>query len=341
MRQSFLIIIGLCLLLLLLLVVNVAIGSVRIPISSVFQILWNDDATLRTWHYIVWENRLPQTFVAALAGASLAGSGLMLQTVFDNPLADPSILGISSGAALGAAMVLLLGAGSVSWAVYSLSGFVALLIGSLIGATLVLGIILLLSAIIKDGTLLLIAGIMIGYLSSSMISLLNFFASAEGVQSFMLWGMGNFGGVSLSQLPYFSILIGGGLCLSLLLVKPLNALLLGDRYAENLGISVRRVRWLLLLTTGVLTATTTAFCGPIAFIGLSVPHIARMALRTANHRLLLPATLLTGAVFALCCNLITILPLTAGTIPLNAITALFGAPVILLVIIRRHSLHYS
>lgn len=325
---------------LLLLAVSLSVGSVDIPLAQVARILFQDDRSVRTWHYIIWESRLPQCLVACLAGAGLAGCGLMMQTVFNNPLADPSILGISAGAALGAALVLLLGAGTMSLAVYSLSGFVGLLIGALLGALAVLSIILFLSSIIKDGVLLLIAGIMIGYLSSSIISILNYFSSVEGVHSFMVWGMGTFGNVSLQQLPYFLIITVLGICIVLLLIKPLNALLLGDNYAENLGVSVRKVRWQLLLATGLLTATITAFCGPIAFIGLSVPHIARMLLRTANHRLLLPATLLTGAVVALLCNLITLLPTTAGTMPLNAVTALIGAPVILFVIIKRHKQSY-
>ena len=188
--------------------------------------------------------------------------------------------------------------------------------------------------------MLLITGIMIGYITSSAISLLNFFATAEGVHSYMIWGMGNFGGVSLQQLPYFSIFCLAGLLLSILLIKPLNALLLGTRYAENLGVNIRRTRNLLLIATGLLTAVTTAFCGPVAFSGLAVPHISRLMLGTSNHNSLLPVTLLTGGVIALLCNLICILPGEAGIIPLNAVTPVLGAPVIIYVIVNQRKIQY-
>lgn len=200
-----------------------------------------------------------------------------------------------------------------------------------------MALILFLSTLVRSNVLLLIAGIMIGYVTSSAISLLNFFATAEGVQSYMVWGMGHFGGVSLRQLPAFALVTSVGLLAALLLVKPLNALLLGDRYAENLGINLRRVRYALLLVTGLLTAVTTAYCGPVSFIGLAVPHIARLLIGSANHRSLLPATLLMGGLIALLCNLLCILPGERGIIPLNAITPLIGAPVILYVILRGRS----
>lgn len=190
--------------------------------------------------------------------------------------------------------------------------------------------------------MLLITGIMIGYIASSAIALLNFFATAEGVQSYMIWGLGNFGGVSLQQMPAFALVTVAGLFGSLLLIKPLNALLLGERYAENLGVNTGRVRNWLLVVTGLLTAITTAFCGPVAFIGLAVPHIARMILRTANHNSLLPVTILSGGAVALLCNLICVLPGEAGIIPLNAVTPIIGAPVIIYVIIsQRNPQHFN
>ena len=188
--------------------------------------------------------------------------------------------------------------------------------------------------------MLLITGIMIGYITSSAISLLNFFSTAEGVHSYMIWGMGNFGGVSLEQLPYFALFTSVGLLLAILLIKPLNALLLGTRYAENLGVNIRRTRNLLLIATGILTAVTTAFCGPVSFIGLAVPHIARLMLGTSNHNSLLPVTLLSGSVVALLCNLICILPGESGIIPLNAVTPVLGAPVIIYVIINQRRIQY-
>ena len=280
------------------------------------------------------EARLPQALTAMLSGASLAVSGLMLQTAFRNPLAGPSIFGINSGAGLGVALVMLLLGGSVMTNAFTVSGFVAILLAAFTGAMLVTGIIFVCSSMVRNNIMLLIIGIMIGYLSSSAISLLNFFATEEGVKSYMVWGLGNFGGVSMAHMPVFASVTLVGLILSIALIKPLNALLLGEQYAENLGINTHRVRNILLLVTGLLTAITTAFCGPVAFIGLAVPHIARLLLTTDNHRQLLPATILTGAVVALLCNLFCYLPGETGVIPLNAVTPLLGAPVIIYVIIK-------
>lgn len=319
---------------------NLFLGSVDIPVQAVIDILLGREVERKTWNFIIWESRLPQCVTALLCGASLSASGLMLQTVFNNPLADTSILGISSGASLGVALVLLMGGGSIVAGAFTLSGFLSVIFGAFLGAALVLGLILFLSTLIKNTIMLLIAGIMIGYVTSSLISLLNFFATAEGVQSFMIWGLGNFGGVSLKQLPVFSVVTLSGLIGSVLLIKPLNALLLGVRYAENLGINIRRVRNILLAATGLLTAVTTAFCGPVAFIGLAVPHVARLMLGTSNHNSLMPVTLLTGSAVALLCNLICILPGEVGVIPLNAVTPVLGAPVIIYVIINQRKIQY-
>jgi iron complex transport system permease protein len=259
----------------------------------------------------------------------------MLQTAFRNPLAGPSIFGINSGAGLGVALVMLFLGGSISAGSVSLSGFVAVLVAAFIGAMLVMMLIFFFSTIVRNHVMLLIIGIMIGYISNSAISLLNFFATDEGVRSYMVWGLGSFGGVSMKMMPVFASITILGLVGSLLLIKPLNALMLGDRYAENLGINIIKVRNWLLIVTGILTAITTAFCGPVAFIGLAVPHIARLLLTTDNHRSLLPATILMGAVIALLCNLITILPGENGVIPLNAVTPIMGAPVIIYVILKR------
>ena len=314
---------------------NLMVGSVRIPAADVFAILFGDDSAKPSWQYIVIQARLPQMIAAILCGAALAVSGLMLQTAFKNPLAGPSIFGISNGAGLGVALVMLLMGGQLQTGVFSATGFMAILLAAFFGAMIVTAIIFFFSTIVRNHVMLLIIGIMIGYLASSAISLLNFFATEEGVKSFMVWGMGNFGGVSMRQLPVFAVVTILGLMLALMLSKPLNALLLGERYAENLGINTRRTRNILLLATGLLTAITTAFCGPIAFIGLAVPHIARLLLRTDNHRLLMPATMITGAVVALLCNALCYLPGEHGIIPLNAITPLVGAPVIIYAILRR------
>ena len=320
---------------------NLFWGSVRIPFRSVLSILLGEEEKA-TWTYIVLQTRLPQAITALFAGASLAVAGLMLQTVFANPLAGPSILGIDSGASLGVALVMLLFGGSVGRITteLSVSGYMAVITGAFVGAALILGLIIFFSTLVRSNVMLLIIGIMMGYITSSAISLLNFFATAEGVFSYVMWGMGDFSGVSVAQLPFFCGLLLVGLLLALLLIKPLNALLLGERYAENLGVNVNRIRILLLLSTGLLTAVATAFCGPIAFIGLAVPHVARLLLGSSNHNLLLPLTLLCGAVTALLCNLISVLPGTAGVIPLNAITPVLGAPVIIYVIVNQRKIQY-
>ena len=316
-------------------VANLLLGAVDIPSADVFSILFGSDSGHSSWDYIVRESRLPQAVTAILCGASLAVSGLMLQTAFRNPLAGPSIFGINSGASVGVALVMLLWGGSISTSSFSITGFMAVLTAAFVGAMLVMAVIMLLSLVVKNNVMLLIAGMMIGYITSSCISLLNFFATEEGVQSYMVWGLGNFGGVSSDKLPLFMIVSGIGLFISILMVKPLNALLLGEDYAANLGFNVKRVRHLLLFVTGLLSAITTAFCGPIAFIGLAVPHIARMMLGTENHQKLLPATILTGAAIALLANAICVLPGDQGVIPLNAVTPFIGAPIIIYVIAKR------
>lgn len=323
-------------------IANLLIGSVNIPPADVWHILTGGESSKASWSFIVWEARLPQALTALLCGGALAVCGLMLQTAFKNPLAGPSILGINSGASLGVAFVMLLFEGSVTAGTFSLSGFLSVLAGAFIGAMAIMALILFFSTLIKSNVMLLITGIMIGYIASSAISLLNFFATAEGVQSYIIWGMGNFGGVSLQQMPAFASVTLLGLAGALILIKPLNALLLGERYAENLGVNIRRVRNWLLVVTGLLTAITTAFCGPVAFIGLAVPHVARMLLGTSNHHSLLPVTILSGGAVALLCNLICILPGDAGIIPLNAVTPIIGAPVIIYVIVsQRKSQHFN
>lgn len=325
-------------LIVLLFVVNLLVGSVSIPAGEVLRILLGEDTGRASWRYIVWEARLPQALTAMLAGSALAACGLLLQTAFRNPLAGVSILGVNSGAGLGVAVVMLLLGGTLSAGAFSSSGFFSVLAGAFAGALAVMALILFFSTVLRSNVMLLIIGLMVGYLVSSVVSLLNFMSTAEGVQSYMVWGMGHFGGVSLRQMPAFAAVVLAGLAGALLLVKPLNALLLGERYAENLGVRVRRVRHVLLVVVGVLTAVTTAFCGPVLFIDLAVPHIARLLLPTANHRLLLPATMLAGAVVALACNLACVLPGGAGLIPLNAVTPLIGAPIVIYVIVRQRTL---
>jgi iron complex transport system permease protein len=316
-------------------VANLLYGSVRIPANEVLGILLGNESTNLSWNYIIWESRLPQALTALLTGTALSASGLMLQTAFNNPLAGPDILGINSGAGLGAAIVLLLFGGIIPTSNLLFSGSLALVGAAFIGAILVTMLILIFASRLRSHTMLLIIGMMIGYVVSSVVSLLNFFSTAEGVQSYMMWGMGNFGGVSRAQLPLFTVFVLIGLSITISLIKPLNALLLGERYARNLGINIRRTRILLLLSTGLLVAITTAYCGPISFIGLAVPHIARLVLGTGNHRILVPATLLIGGLIALLCNLISMLPGDHGMLPLNAITPIIGAPIIIYVILNQ------
>ena len=326
---------GLVLLIIVLFALNLMVGSVSIPAGDVVRILMGDETEKASWQFIVLQSRLPQAITATLCGAALAVSGLMLQTAFRNPLAGPSIFGVNSGAGLGVALVMLLLGGGLSVGSVSISGFAAILIAAFIGAMAVMAVIFFFSTLVRNNVMLLIIGIMIGYISNSAISLLNFFATDEGVKSYMVWGMGSFGGVSMANMPVFVSVTLAGLVGALLLIKPLNALLLGDRYAENLGVNILRVRNWLLVVTGLLTAITTAFCGPVAFIGLAVPHIARLLLTTDNHRQLLPATIFCGAVVALLCNIFCYLPGEHGVIPLNAVTPLIGAPVIIYVIARK------
>lgn len=319
----------------LLFLANILFGSVSIPADAVINILLGNESEKASWNFIVVESRLPQAITALLSGMALSVSGLMLQTAFRNPLADPSIFGISSGAGLGAALVMLLFGGTMTAGQVSFSGYAAVFFGAFLGAMAVMAVVFAFSLLVRNSAMLLIVGIMIGYIASSAISLLNFFATEEGVKSYLVWGLGSFGGVSMRQLPLFTTVTILSLLSSLLLIKPLNIIQLGRSYAENLGIRTHVVRNCLLVITGLLTAVVTSFCGPVSFIGLAVPHMSRMMIRTSHHGILMPVTMLTGSVVALFCNLISALPSSAGLIPLNAITPVLGAPVVIFVIMRK------
>ncbi len=340
-KQSLSIYVWLSICLVLLFAGSLVYGAVSIPLDAVADILMGNETVKESWKQILLNSRLPQAVTALLTGASLAVSGLLLQTLFKNPLAGPSILGISDGANLGVAAVMLYFGGTLNM-VNSLpmSGYLAIVVAAFAGACLILGIIIFFSTKVKSNVMLLIIGIMVGYMASSLISILNYYASTDKVHAFVMWGMGDFSGVSSQQLPFFTTCSLVGLLLSILLIKPLNALLLGEMYAANLGIKVKRTRVLILLCTGILTATATAFCGPISFIGLAVPHIARLLLGSSNHKLLLPVTLLTGSCVALLCNIVMVLPGGNGILPLNAVTPLIGAPVIIYVIMNRKNIQY-
>ncbi len=320
--------------------VNLFYGSVFIPPLEVCKILLGNEVERQAWVNIVIQSRLPQAVVALLAGSSLAVCGLMLQTLFQNPLAGPSILGISDGANLGVAVAIFCFGGHLGVGAYSLGYGLSIVLSALFGALFVLGLIIYFSTKLKNSIMVLIVGMMIGYLASSLIAILNYTSTAEGIRSFVMWGMGTFSGLSLGQIPFFSTIIIIGLFLSVLLIKPLNALLLNEKYAANLGVRILRTRIWILLCTGLLTGTVTAFCGPISFIGLVVPHVARLSLKTSNHKTLLPVTLLMGGAVALLCNILTVLPFSSTILPLNAITPLLGAPVIIYVIMNRKNIQY-
>ena len=322
-------------------IANLLYGSVSIPFNEVVDILLGKDTNHAAWRHIVLQSRFPQAVTALFAGASLAVCGLLLQTLFKNPLAGPSILGISDGANLGVALVMLFFGNTFQiFTVYSFSGSMAMIIAAFLGASIILGIILFFSTKITNHVMLLIIGIMVGYLASSAITILNYYSTADRVRAFVLWGMGDFSGVSVERLPFFVLCSIAGLCVAMLMIKPLNALLLGDMYAASLGVKVKRIRIFILLCTGILTATVTAFCGPISFIGLAVPHIARLALTSSNHNLLLPVTILIGACVAMFCNLLTVFPGAESLLPLNAITPIIGAPVIIYVIVNKKNIQY-
>lgn len=316
---------------------NLFWGAVRIPANEVWRILCGEAAGKASWEYIILNNRLPQACTALLCGSALSVSGLILQTCFKNPLADPSILGINSGASMGVALVILFMGGSLTTDLITLNGFLLTVAAALTGAMLIIALLFFLSNVLHNNMMLLITGIMISYLTSSTISLLNYQASADGVFSYMVWGLGSFGNVSLGQLPVFGTMLLIGLAGALLLIKPLNALLLGERYAENLGIPIKRTRNLLLWVTGLLTAVTTAFCGPISFLGLAVPHLARILLHTSMHQYLVPVTILLGGVLSLLCNLLCNLPGSSGSLPLNVVTPLIGAPTVIYIILKQRN----
>ena len=320
-----------------LIVVNLLIGTVSIPVADVCRILAGMDSDSEIWTNIVLSSRLPQVLTAIVAGAGLAVSGLQMQTVFRNPLAGPSVLGISNGSALGVAFVVLLSGqlGGVALSRLGYLGDVAISVAAIVGALAVLMLIIWISQRVKGNVTLLIIGVMIGYLANAIIGVLKFLSPEEDVKAFVVWGLGSFSRVSGDQMLLFVVLMCVLLPLSFLLVKPMNLLLLGDRYAGNLGLNVRQARLQIIVCSGVLVAIVTAYCGPIMFIGLAVPHLARALFRTSDHRQLMPATALCGAALALVCNFIARMPGFEGALPVNSVTALVGAPVIASVLFRR------
>lgn len=281
------------------------------------------------------ESRLPAVVTALLSGMALAVSGLLMQTVFQNPLAGPSVFGINSGASLAVSLLMLTTGGTFSALSASIGGSMAIVLAATLGAACVTFVVIGVSAIVRSNVMLLIIGMMIGYLASSVISILSFFGTKEGLQNFTVWGLGTFSNTSTSHLPVLLLCILLPIVGVFMLIKPLNAMLLGENYAANLGYEVKKVRNITLLVSSMLAAVVTAFCGPISFLGLAIPHLARLVVRTDNHLKLVPATILIGGNVALLCHLVTILPSNSTVLPINAITPLIGAPIILWIILRK------
>lgn len=314
------------------------IGSVNIPLDQTLTILLGGVPDRASWANIILKVRLPKAITAALAGAALSVSGLMMQTLFRNPLAASDVLGINSGAGLGVALVVLTaGVGTSLLAGVSFISDLSLAAAAMIGAALTLALILFIARNVENSLTLLILGLMIGSLTFALVSLLIYFSIPERIQAYINWGFGSFGGVTWSQIPILTVAILAGLLLSWALSKNLNTLLLGETYAISLGLNLRRNRLLIIVATALLTGTVTAFCGPVSFIGIAVPHLCRSLLNTSDHRLLVPGTILTGAVTALIVALIAEMPGNTVILPLNAVMALFGAPVVIWIILRQRN----
>lgn len=334
MQLTTLLVIGLILFML-----NIALGSVNIPLKEVVKVLLGYETEFESWSYIIHRSRLPQAVTAILAGAGLAVGGLQMQALFRNPLADPAILGVSSGAGLGVAMVLMMGSfGGVALSALGWIGHLTVTTAAFAGAMAILFLVLLLANRLRDNAMLLIAGIMVGYAASALVGVLKFYSMKEDVHAFVIWGLGSFSSVSWTRMEVFFPVVMVGLIGSLLLIKPLNLMVLGDNYASNLGVNIRMSRFLILACTGLLTAVITAFCGPIAFLGLAVPHLTRGLFKTSNQQVLVPAVMVAGAILALFSNLVARLPGFDGALPINAVTSMIGAPVVISVILNNRKL---
>lgn len=334
------VILGLCLALAGIFVVSLAVGSVPIPLHDVLTVLLGGEPARATWTTIILKFRLPKALTATLAGAALSVSGLQMQTLFRNPLADPFILGISSGASLGVALVVL-GSASTGAATLiaglGLIGNVGIVTAASIGAGLVFGLVLFLSRKVQSVVTLLVLGLMFGYLTGSVVSLLLYFSNPQQIQSYIAWTFGSFGGVTWDQLTVLIPVVIAGLGVAQLAAKPLNALLLGENYARSMGLNLRRTRILVIGSASLLTGAVTAYCGPIAFLGIAVPHMAKGVLNSSDHRLLIPVVILMGGVAALIFDLIAQLPGSQTVLPLNAVTSLVGAPLVTWIILRRRT----
>jgi len=323
---------------LLFLLVNISLGSVQIPFSDIVSILLGEEVKT-SWVHIVWQFRVPKAITALIVGVGLSVSGLQMQTLFRNPLAGPFVLGISSGASLGVALVIfsfsLFGVvlsqlGGSSW---------LMILAAISGASMVLIVVLLAAQRVKDSMSLLIIGLMFGSITAAVVSVMQFFSNDEQIQLFLIWTFGSLGGLSWTELYMLFAIISIGLFLNTFLLKPLNALLLGEQYAQSMGINLKLTRWLIIVSTSLLAGSITAFCGPIAFIGLAVPHLGRLLFNTSNHTKLLPAVIWIGAIVMLICDIVAQLPGSEQVLPINAMTSLIGAPVVIWIIVRKRKIN--
>ncbi|NCD42349.1 MAG: iron ABC transporter permease [Bacteroidia bacterium] len=311
---------------------NILLGSVPISASAVFRIVFASGVTNASWTTIILDSRLPMALTALLAGSALAVSGLLMQTMFRNPLAGPSVLGVTSGAGLGVALVVLLTGGVLSR--YFFFANLSIILAAFVGAGTVIFLLIFLAGRVGNNVILLIIGLMIGYASSSLVSILQYFSTDQNLHAFVIWGMGSFAQVGWREMYYFALVILLALTAAILLIKPLNLMLLGENYAHNLGLNMRVNRLIVISVSGVLAALVTAFCGPVAFVGIAVPHIVRNLYHSNDHRKILPGVILCGASFTLLCNLIARMPGVQGALPVNAISSLIGAPIVIWVILR-------
>ncbi len=328
----------LCAVLLFTMVLNISLGSVSIPFGATLNTLLGQDIDNSSWNYIIIDYRLPKALTAILVGGGLAVSGLLMQTLFRNPLAGPFVLGISSGASLGAALLLMGGSLLSGATVFNMVNDISLAIASSIGSFLVLAVVMLVANKIKDTMALLIIGLMFGSITAAIVSVLAYFSDAEQLQRFVFWSYGSVGNLSWSQLGILASSTVTGLLLAILSLKSLNAFLLGENYAKSLGVALRKSRLLIIVATGLLAGSITAFAGPIAFIGLAVPHLTRQLFHTMDHRVLLPAVFLYGAILMLLCDTIAQLPNSASVLPINAITSIVGAPVVIWLLVRKRKM---
>jgi iron complex transport system permease protein len=319
---------------------NLSMGSVAIPLGDIFSSLSGGEASKSSWNYILIDYRLPKAITAVLVGGGLAVSGLLMQTLFRNPLAGPFVLGLSSGASLGVA-ILILGAGTFGGL---LGGLLAsqwsLVIASALGSFLVLLAVLAVTLRIKDTMAILIIGLMFGSVTAAVVAVLSYFSNAEQLQQYVFWSFGSLGNLSWNGVLILSVCTVAGIAISFLASKSLNALLLGENYAKSMGVQIKRITFLIIVATSILAGSITAFAGPIAFIGLAVPHITRQWITTSNHRILIPAVLLFGSIIMLICDIVAQLPFSEYTLPINAITSLIGAPVVIWLLVRKRKLFF-